>query len=432
MAKNESPMANHDHIERAYQLGRPSSEKGKNTTPGGVMLGRNLVVCCDGTSNEIGKQLSNVLKLYRIAEKSERQIVFYQPGIGTVSMPNNWGKWKQKLRSTFEMATGHGLDRDVLNAYCFLARHYRDGDRIFLFGFSRGAYTVSVVAGVIYLIGLLREHQVNFASYALKAYKQASAVDDYAVAREFNEIALPQCVPIHFLGLWDSVASVIVPGRLFWSKLRLEELPFTSTNPAVSTLRQAIAIDEFRRMFRVQRWIEPQQFKPNRHSQSKTIPVQDSRQVWFAGCHSDIGGGFVEEESALSKYPLRWMLEQAADKGLRIRRTMLNHIVLGKERKHARRYTAPDPKGRLHHSLNKMWWPFEWWPKNVRRRDWHDRHTLWGYYLPRGEPRFIAPDSLVHISVVDRLRVVPSDRPVNLRLPYRIESMTGPISAKRK
>jgi uncharacterized protein (DUF2235 family) len=87
--------------------------------PPGALEPRNLVVCCDGTSNEIGKQVSNVLKLYRIAEKSERQIVFYQPGIGTVAMPDSWGHWRQKARALFEMGTGYGLDRDVLNAYAF-------------------------------------------------------------------------------------------------------------------------------------------------------------------------------------------------------------------------------------------------------------------------------------------------------------------------
>ena len=101
---------------------KPSATAGKSA-PGG----RNLVVCCDGTSNEIGKRLSNVLKLYRIAEKSDRQITYYHPGVGTVAMPHSWGRWRQKARAFFEMATGAGLDRDVLAAYCFLCRHYRPG-----------------------------------------------------------------------------------------------------------------------------------------------------------------------------------------------------------------------------------------------------------------------------------------------------------------
>ena len=174
--------------------------------------GRNLVICCDGTNNEIGTRLSNVLKLYKIAEKSERQIAYYHPGIGTIAMPGTWGKWRRTTSSLFEMMTGHGLDRDVLAAYCFLCRHYREGDRIYLFGFSRGAYTVRVLAGMIYLVGLLREHQINFAEYALKAYKRSSEIEGHATAREFRDVVRPQVAAIDFLGVWDTVASVIVPG----------------------------------------------------------------------------------------------------------------------------------------------------------------------------------------------------------------------------
>ena len=141
------------------------------------------------------------------------------------SAPPARRSWRQKLRSIFEMMTGRGLDRDVLAAYCFLCRHYREGDRIYLFGFSRGAYTVRVVAGLIYLIGLLREHQINFAGFALKAYKSASETDNFLVAQQFRRVVTPQTVPIHFLGVWDTVLSIIVPGRLPFSKLRLEELP---------------------------------------------------------------------------------------------------------------------------------------------------------------------------------------------------------------
>jgi uncharacterized protein (DUF2235 family) len=391
---------------------------------------RNLIVCCDGTSNEIGKRLSNVLKLYRVAEKSERQITYYHPGIGTVAMPNSWGRWRQKFRAFFEMGTGAGLDRDVLAAYCFLCRHYRPGDRIFLFGFSRGAYTVRVVAGLIYMIGLLREHQVNFAGYALKAYKKASEANDFEVAYEFQRVVTPERVPVHFLGVWDTVASVIVPGRLPLSKLRLEELPYTSHNPAVRTFRHAIAIDEFRRMFRVKRWSEPQSFKPNPHSQAKTLPDQDCRQVWFAGCHSDVGGGFDEEKSALSKFPLLWMLEQAKAQGLHIRTSMVNHIVRGRPRANARSYTKPNAAGPLHKSMTWYWRILEAFPKAVRLRDWPKRRKLLGRYLPLAEPRFIPDQSLIHTSVFDRKKLVKSYKPVNLPKNYRVEALTGPTGKK--
>lgn len=404
-------------------MARKPSAAAKKSVP----EGRNLVVCCDGTSNEIGKRLSNVLKLYRIAEKNDRQITYYHPGVGTVAMPNSWGRWRQAARAGFEMATGAGLDRDVLAAYCFLCRHYRPGDKIYLFGFSRGAYTVRVVAGLIYLIGLLREHQVNFAGFALKAYKKASEANDFEVAYQFQRVVTPQRVPIHFLGVWDTVSSVIVPGRMPLSKLRLEELPYTSQNPAVQTFRHAIAIDEFRRMFRIKRWREPQTFKPNPHSQAKSFPAQDSRQVWFAGCHSDVGGGFDEEKSALSKFPLLWMLEQAKAHGLHIRTSMVNHIVRGKPRANARTYTKPDAAGPLHRSLTWLWRPLEILPKAVRHQDWPKRPRLLGRYIPLAEPRFIPDGSWIHVSVTERMKRVPSYKPVNLPRTYGTETLTGSV-----
>ena len=384
---------------------------------------RNLVVCCDGTSNEIGRLLSNVLKLYRIAEKSDEQLTFYQPGIGTIAMPDSWGRWRQAFRSAFEMATGRGLDRDVLNAYIFLCRQYREGDRIFLFGFSRGAYTARVLAGLIYLIGLLREGQVNFAGYALKAYKKAKRGDDYQIAHDFSEVVLPRCVAIHFVGLWDTVASVIVPGRLPLSKLRLEELPFTTSNPAVRNFRQALALDEFRRMFRAVPWEEGQIFRPNRFSTPKTPTDQDSKSVWFAGCHSDVGGGFVEDQSALSKFPLLWMLSEAADDGLKVRTQMINHIVRGHRRAGARTYQAPDPKGRLHISLKWYWRLIEWIPKNAKRREWPKRRTFLGHYIPWGEPRLPGAGDHVHQSVLDRISEVPGYAPVNIPANPRVEPL---------
>jgi uncharacterized protein (DUF2235 family) len=389
--------------------------------------GRNLVVCCDGTNNEIGRLLSNVLKLYRISEKSDRQVVYYNPGIGTVGMRRTWGRSRQDLSSLFEMATGHGLDRDALNAYCFLCRHYKAGDSIYLFGFSRGAYTVRVVAGLVYLIGLLREHQVGFADYALKAYKGAKAGDDYALARQFQRVVTPQCVPIRFLGLWDTVSSVIVPRHFPFIRFRLEELPFTSENPAVQVVRHAIAIDEFRRMFRPRLWVEGQEFRHNPFSQRQAVIAQDCRQVWFAGCHSDVGGGFVEEESGLSKYPLIWMLEQARANGLLVRTQMINHIARGQPRVGARDYAKPDPTATLHRSMNLGWGLLEVFPKSTAYQEWPARRRLAGLYLPRAEPRYIPPRSLLHTSVVERIRKIPQYAPVNVTADYLTESMSGPL-----
>lgn len=105
-------------------------------------MSKNIVICCDGTGNEIEADSSNVLKLYRLLDKNDKQTVFYDPGIGTIGTQNAWFHYTQQIRQVFSLATGSGLDKNVLDTYRFLVEHYRPDDRIFLFGFSRGAYTV--------------------------------------------------------------------------------------------------------------------------------------------------------------------------------------------------------------------------------------------------------------------------------------------------
>lgn len=140
-------------------------------------MSKNIVICCDGTGNEVKAELSNVLKLYRVISKNASQCVYYNPGIGTIGQHNAWQQARQKVRGWFELATGFGLDKDILNAYRFLCENYASGDKVWLFGFSRGAYTVRVLAALVNMIGLLNKDQLNLAAYALAAYKRASSND---------------------------------------------------------------------------------------------------------------------------------------------------------------------------------------------------------------------------------------------------------------
>src|SRR6266568_8262114 len=139
---------------------------------------RNIVICCDGTGNVISENISNVLKRYRCLRKTgktePRQLVFYDPGVGTLARPNPWRKLQQDFSAIFGLATGYGLDDKVLACYHFPVHNYREGDQIYLFGFSRGAYTVRVLAGLIHKIGLVSPQQVNLAGSGLTAYKQVS------------------------------------------------------------------------------------------------------------------------------------------------------------------------------------------------------------------------------------------------------------------
>ena len=404
---------------------------------------KNIVICSDGTGNQINWKLSNVLKLFRVLQKSADQIVYYSPGVGTVGDFDEWQQFKQDIKEVLGLATGYGLDENVLDAYRFLCTHYESGDSIWLFGFSRGAYTVRVLAAFIYVIGLLRYNQLNLADYAFTAYKKAShdsrkggklpeadalriaatqtseeeVAHGLPAAWEFARVAGTQRVTIKFIGVWDSVASVLVPrpDRLL---LDFQMLRFTRTNPGVEIFRQAISIDERRRMFRLNRWTEPQTFKSNPFNDKNWRP-QDIRQVWFAGVHGDVGGGYAESESGLSKFPLFWLINQAKAAGLKTNNSMINHLVLGKPRKDSMRiYVPPNSQALLHRSLKGLWWILEVIPKLKKFREWPGRRSLFGFYLPLGEPRPIPEGARIHRSVFDRIAKVPGYRPVNLPIKY--------------
>jgi uncharacterized protein (DUF2235 family) len=231
---------------------------------------RNLIVCCDGTSNEIGGDITNVLKLYRILEKDDAQRVFYDPGVGTIAQLAMWGRLKQKFWEVMGLATGYGLDDNILDAYRWLCTNYVAGDRIFLFGFSRGAYTVRALAGLINMIGLLGPDQLNICDYALTSYKRSGQEDQLQIAWQFSRISGARDATIHFLGVWDTVASVIVPRPDRFYLPSLEFLPYTRKNERVRIFRQAFAIDERRRMFRNYNWNPGQVFIDRR------CPVDDA------------------------------------------------------------------------------------------------------------------------------------------------------------
>jgi uncharacterized protein (DUF2235 family) len=299
----------------------------------------------------------------------------------------------------------------------------------------------------VHVIGVLRPDQLNLATYALTAYKKSSADSQRTEAKHatpgpdeaphspeleaawhFSRVAGGDTIRIEFIGVWDTVASVIVPrkDRLLPD---LQTLRFTRTNSSVKTFRQAIAIDEQRRMFRLNRWIEPQRYLPSPFVPSSAIP-QDIRQVWFAGVHADVGGGYPEVESGLSKFPLHWMIEQAYAKGLLINRAMVNHLVLGKPRAGSNHmYVAPDPAAELHVSMTAGWKILEWLPKNVKWREWMNRRSFLGWYLPRSEPRLIPEGTLIHRSVFDRIAKVSYYRPVNLPVDHTVEEIPTDVQA---
>jgi uncharacterized protein (DUF2235 family) len=412
---------------------------------------RNIVICCDGTGNEINENISNVLKLYRCLRKTEkttpRQLVYYDPGVGTLARPDPWHKLRQDFNAILGLATGYGLDDNVLAGYEFLVNNYEDGDQIYLFGFSRGAYTVRVLAGLIHKVGLISPEQVNLAGSGLTAYKQfsgdgqspgpgLSALTDagdaegpfpktrFDNAAQFARILSTRWPTIRFVGVWDTVASVIVPrpDRLYWPSL--EELAFTLQNPSVKSFRQAISIDERRCMFRLKKWDEPQTFMHNRFNEAHAEP-QDILQVWFAGVHGDIGGGYPESESGLSKFPLIWMIEEAVKCGISVNMQNVKQLAWGVQRKGSPfSYVAPDVRGELHNSMSWAWRLLEYLPKKDKYKEWPERQSHFGFYIPDAEPRPIPENAFIHESVVKRMNAIPAYRPVNLPMQFQTIPMS--------
>lgn len=311
------------------------------------------------------------------------------------------------------LALGYGLDENVLSAYRFLVENWREGDRIFLFGFSRGAWTARVLGGLIHLIGLVRPEQLNMCDSALGAYKRAADDNDLPFAWHFSRVIGARRPTMHFVGVWDTVGSVIVPRSDRFYVPSLETLPYTQTNPSVRTFRHALALDERRSMFRVANWKVPQKFVVNPFKPGE-FQDQDIEQRWFAGVHSDIGGGYPEAESALSKLPLIWMIDEAVKAGLRITQRTFRHLAYGEEDDGGEhKYVAPSALGPIHRSLKGAWWLLEFIPKPVRVREWQ-RRSLVGLYLPHGEPRAVPPGQIVDRSVNERVTGNSGYRPVNL------------------
>ena len=183
-------------------------------------MGRNIVILCDGTSNEIKKDRTNIVRLYGCLERSDRQVVFYDPGVGTMGAANSWSPSYRKLVEVAGLATGYGLDENVKEAYSFLVNTYRDGDQIYIFGFSRGAYTARVLAALIHAVGLIAPGQLNLLEYIYRAYSRVNRGEEMYWGSDddplglFRKILKPHHPPIRCLGLFDTVGSVLVPRRV--------------------------------------------------------------------------------------------------------------------------------------------------------------------------------------------------------------------------
>ncbi len=341
-------------------------------------MAKNIVICCDGTGNEFGESKSNVVKLYKMLVHDDSQVAYYHPGVGTMgarSALTGITRWWTKV---IGLAFGYGISDNIADAYQFLMRTFQPNDKVYVFGFSRGAYTVRALCGMLHIIGLLREDNEGLIPYSIRMIKRKKI--DFGVAADFNKIFCRECKP-HFVGVWDTVGSV---GWVY----NIAHFPGTKAthNPDLRIVRHAVSIDERRAFFRQNLFGTPHD------------PQQDIQEIWFAGVHSDVGGSYPEPESQLSKIALQWMVCEAESAQLRIDQSRKADIFGGKSP-----YVTPDPLTKnQHESLRGLWWIAELWPKIA------SKETSPGVWKKRlrmnfGRRRWIAANSVVHASVEQRL-----------------------------
>jgi uncharacterized protein (DUF2235 family) len=258
---------------------------------------KRLIICCDGTWNTPEtKHVTNVVHITRaikpVADNGTNQVVFYDWGVGTDG----------KLDAIHGGAVGAGIDKNIKDAYRFLVHNYEPGDELWFFGFSRGAYTVRSCIGLLRNAWLLRKANEGLIDRAYHIYRTKWHADAEN-ARLFRE-PNGHPVKVKFLGVWDTVGALGIPLDIFRT-LGDGRYAFhdTTISSSIENAYHALAIDEKREAFAPTIW-------QTGGNQNRT------EQSWFAGVHSDIGGGY--REAGLSHIALRWVIEKAVMCGLAV------------------------------------------------------------------------------------------------------------------
>ncbi len=372
---------------------------------------KNIVICCDGTGNQFGDANSNVVRLYTSIDVKEEQIAYYHPGVGTMGAPNETTALGRAWSQVAGLAFGAGFEANVMDAYKYLMENYADGDRIYLFGFSRGAYTVRALAGMLYVYGLLCPGNEGHLDYVMRMYAQASK-DAYGarkhrlpknlVAEAFKE-TFSREVAIHFMGVWDTVSSV------GWVTDPVKLL-YDGQNPIVETIRHAVSVDERRCFFQdnlLGEALSPDETPLLQGKQQNVV------QAWFAGVHSDVGGSYVQAECAPAPDAFQWIFKEACSAGLISHPEKFNAVMGHPGTKFtgiAALSHPPKPMKCLHDSLTLAWWPLELFPHKFYDGD-GDRH--WNF-SPMAHRRKVPDGALLHPSLLARLKADPQYQPPNL------------------
>lgn len=268
---------------------------------------RNLVFFADGTwnSNDNPARLTNVNLLWKLCKSANApeadQMIEYQTGVGTT------GGIVSRLTGG---AFGKGLDENIVDAYIWLAKNYRPSDRIMLFGFSRGAYTIRSLVGMINAAGLLdlssddltKHERRELSEVAFSRYRERG-IDQSKIANA----PIHPTPDIQFMGCWDTVGALGIPDEVNvirkWFKPEKYRFNNTTLSDNVRVARHALSIDEMRRSYAPTLWDETQ-----------GNADRDMKQVWFPGVHANVGGGYPIRD--LSDITLEWMINEAKSAGL--------------------------------------------------------------------------------------------------------------------
>lgn len=363
---------------------------------------RNIVICCDGTSNEFGPTVTNVVRLVQVSTRDPlQQEIHYLPGVGTMPGPGFVTRLGQKISLIMGLGFGAGLTDIVESAYCYLMNVWEPGDKVFIFGFSRGSYTARVLAAMLHAFGLLPRGSDDLVPYAMRLFRsvrsQPSKAEEEADSNywkllnqfrgTFARTLSPASendsrrFPVHFLGVWDTVSSI----GWVWEPATF---PYTRTNPSVAIVRHALSIDERRWFFR--------------QNEFKAGVNQDCQEIWFAGSHGDVGGGYLPNQGQIWWNSLEWMLDEAKQKGL-----LINDSQIDSLRKQMPPTPALEPQ---HESLTAKWWPLEFVPK------WEWQHETGRKILRMGlgRRRTLPKEAVLHQSVfLRKQQMQPPYRPPN-------------------
>jgi uncharacterized protein (DUF2235 family) len=267
-------------------------------------MSKKIILCADGTWNtphgpRESAEDTNVRKIYCLLSDGPSQLKYYDSGVGTNGTP---------FEHFFGGALGDGLFQKIQDGYEFLSYVWDPGDELYIFGFSRGAYTARSLAGMIAFFGVPNENLDNqTVNRIFNAYRLTDRAERLAAKAELATEYRLTDVRVRMLGVWDTVGALGIPGHLFsiFDQAKYGFLD-TTLNPCIENAYHAVSIDERRSSFMPTLWTSPDGTPRDNDAQLQ--------QVWFPGVHCDVGGSYSENQ--LSNITMRWMVDNAKACGL--------------------------------------------------------------------------------------------------------------------